>query len=362
MPFVSRSRPKRPARGRLLREGGAVSLSDAWRAWLAENVALGVANADLVSALVENGVPPAMALREVEAVRRSPLTLAARRLALRLRRHDFVARLHREVASLGRDAHGVERRAGVSADEFFDRYYAAQVPLVLTDATAPWPGLRQWSPQYFRERFGEREVEVMMGRDADPLCDTHFDDFRAKTRLRDFCDRVTSTAPTNDFYLAAHNRSTNGPALRELLEDVALPHPYLESRPDDCGWTSLWFGPPGTVTPLHHDTANVFFCQVYGRKRFRILSPFELGILDGIRHGAYSSFDADAFDPAQSPAPGGALVREVVLSPGEALFLPVGYWHQVRALDVSISLACTAFRRPNHFDWYYPGGPIGLPR
>jgi hypothetical protein len=338
----------------MLRDGGAASLSDEWRAWLAENVALGVEDVDLLAALAASGVPRAVAIREIDRVRRSPLTQGARRIALRLRRRDFVVRLQRQVASLADAARSVERRSGVPADEFFDRYYAAQSPLVLTDAFAAWPRLRQWSPEYFRDRFGNAEIEVMQGRNRDPACDSHFEDFCVKTRLGEFCDRVTTTAPTNDFYLVANNRVTNRPALRPLLEDVAAPHPYLDDR-RDSGWTSLWFGPPGTTTPLHHDTANVLFCQVYGRKRFLLVSPFELGVLDEMRDGAYAALDADALVLENPPAGDALLVREAVLSPGEALFLPVGYWHQVRALDVSISLGFTAFRRPNQFDWYYPG-------
>ena len=47
---------------------------------------------------------------------------------------------------------------------------------------------------------------------------------------------------------------------------------------------------------------------------------------------------------------------EVVLQPGESLFIPAGWWHDVLALDVSVSLAINAFARPNAFGWYTPGG------
>ena len=46
-----------------------------------------------------------------------------------------------------------------------------------------------------------------------------------------------------------------------------------------------------------------------------------------------------------------------MLAPGEALFLPVGWWHHVRALDLSISVAFNHFTWPNDFDWYRPGTP-----
>ncbi len=48
-------------------------------------------------------------------------------------------------------------------------------------------------------------------------------------------------------------------------------------------------------------------------------------------------------------------MREVVLAPGEMLFIPVGWWHHVRALSLSINLAFTNFVRNNSFDWFRPG-------
>jgi hypothetical protein len=328
-------------------------LSDDWRAWLVENVGLGVTDEDLLEGLAAAGVPRAIAASEIAAVRGSPAAVGARRIALRLRQHELGAALRR--ALLERAATPtIERRRGVSADEFFDRYYASGRPVVLTDLLDTWPAARRWSPEYFKERYGECVVEVMSGRNADAACDSHFEDFSEQVSLGAFCDRVTSSGPTNDFYLVANNRAINHEPLRSLLADVAAPHPYLDDRRDPA-WTSLWFGPRGTHTRLHHDSANVLFCQVYGTKRFSLASPAETALLAGVHHGFFA--DVDATTAARSEGDGGKGVRvmEVELTAGETLFVPVGWWHEVLALSVSISLSLTAFRRSNRFEWYTPG-------
>jgi hypothetical protein len=349
MPFVPRRTRKPSLFARMKREGGAVSLSDGWRTWLAENVALGVADGELCAVLASAGVARARALREIDAVRRSPLTLAARRLADRARRYELAARLHREVARAGRDPNGVERRSNLSADEFFDRYYAGQMPVVITDALAPWPAVRGWSPPSIGDRFGDAEIAIMTGREESRVSEVHVEGKPTKARVREFCDRVMKAGTTNDFYLVANNHALCASVLGALLEDVAGPHPYLEER-REAGWMSLWIGPAGTVTPMHHDTCNALFCQIYGRKHVRLVRPFELPMMDAIRNRFYTDTNGDV------------LVQETTLDPGEALFIPVGTWHEVRALEPSISMSCTGLARENRYPWYTPGDVGRAPR
>ena len=150
--------------------------------------------------------------------------------------------------------------------------------------------------------------------------------------------------------LIANNRNLARPELRPLLLDIALPSGYFDPSPGRaarCG--ALWFGPAGTVSALHHDTSNILLCQIFGRKRVRLYPPDEPRLLAAAR-GVYSDLD-----PERDAAGLAGRGLDVVLAPGEALFLPVGWWHHVRALDVSISLAFNHFLWPNDFDWYKPG-------
>jgi hypothetical protein len=353
MPFRRPSSPKRRFCNRIAREGGAASLSDEWRVWIVENLALGVSQKDLLGELRSKGVPDRIGAREIDALRRSPFFTVASRAANVVRRHEIIMRAQREVAKLASQPTAIERRSGLSREEFFDRYYTANVPVVITDALQGWPGLAHWSPSYFKDHFGDVDVEVTAGRDADPECDANVKDHAQTVRLGAFCDRVTAAGATNDFYLVANNRAPERPALKPLFDDVRGPHEYLDDKRED-GWTSMWFGPAGTVTPLHHDTANVLFCQVFGKKKLILVPAFELLTTRAVHHGVYCSIDPENPDLDAFPEFAGVSRKEAIVSPGEALFIPVSWWHHVRALEVSISIAFTAFRLANQFHWYYP--------
>jgi ribosomal protein L16 Arg81 hydroxylase len=65
----------------------------------------------------------------------------------------------------------------------------------------------------------------------------------------------------------------------------------------------------------------------------------------------FADVDCEAPDRSRHPRFAGAWVYDVVLSPGELLFVPVGWWHQVRALEPSISIALTGFVFASHHEW-----------
>ena len=143
----------------------------------------------------------------------------------------------------------------------------------------------------------------------------------------------------------SNNQTLKRPQFSALLHDLTPPSELFE--PISAGAVSLWIGPAGTVTPLHHDTTNILFCQIHGRKRVDLISPQETALFAEPLYSFYSQADATALAPL--------LVKSVVVAPGEGLYIPAGWWHRVTALDVSISVSLLGFRRPNDFDWYRPG-------
>ena len=98
----------------------------------------------------------------------------------------------------------------------------------------------------------------------------------------------------------------------------------------------LWFGPKGTFTPLRHDLTNNILVQVYGRKKFTLIPAFQVQHLYNDSH-VYSATDFPVIDEMSFPNMKNVTPIELILNPGEAVCIPIGWWLYVESLDLSIS-------------------------
>lgn len=333
------------------------TLAPEWVDWLVTNYVEGVAVEELLIELAGADVPAELAKRAVAKVVDSRLLRSMREQLVVREQLAALVRLKRDLARTS-PQQAVERRAGVCAAEFFERYYAGNFPVILTDVADQWPALELWSrPEYFAETFGDTSINVCMGREANPYCDRQFERHLRTMSMRDYALWVKNAGETNDGYLISNNRLLENERFRRLLDDIVPPEQYVDPARFHT-YMSFWFGPAGTRTPLHHDGNNILFCQVAGRKEFFLVDPFEADLLPRAEgFYAHTSVPTDMTEEG-SRSPDAAFpwpARRVVLEPGEALFLPVGWWHQVRALDLSVSISFLNFRADNHFHWYAPG-------
>jgi hypothetical protein len=192
-------------------------------------------------------------------------------------------------------------------------------------------------------------VEVMTGRNSDSRYEIN--SLRHKTLLpfSEYVDLVTTSDEINDVYMTANNHFLETPGAQRLFEDIVAFPEYLDADRLH-GRTFLWFGPGGTVTPLHHDTSNILFAQVYGRKKFTLISPNQTPLVYN-EIGVFSEVDCGQPNLDKFPAFQNVRKLDLLLKPGQVLFIPVGWWHYVRALDISISVSFTNFKAPNIYHW-----------
>jgi ribosomal protein L16 Arg81 hydroxylase len=327
-------------------------LDDGWRQWIAENRLRDCTPESMEATMVAAGLDRATVAAAIRGMENDPVYKAARKHQQLLRKLESVTGNLQKLWELRPGYGTVERRESVSRDEFLERYVRGCRPLVITGIARDWPAMTRWSPADLKTRFGHLDVEIQAERNKDPNFEANKLAHNRTTNLGAFVDRVLNGGPTNDYYLTANNEVLRRPEFAPLLQDIG-------TLPDYCDAAALprvssfWFGPAGTNTPLHHDTIMLLHTQITGRKRWRLISPLETPRLYNYDN-VFSPVDIDRPDVARFPLFSGVQVLETTLEPGDTMFLPLGWWHQVSSLAVSLSFSYTNIDVPNHYTYFTP--------
>ena len=323
-------------------------LDDHWCQWIAESTLRRMPADAIIASVAAAGIDPAQASGFIAALPRNPMFRTAEGMRERYERYAR-AMLHVQAVREGAAGYGVvEKRAGVSRDEFIERYVHGCRPVVLTDIARHWPAMTRWSFTEFKRRYGSMTVQVQAGRDKDADFEVNKVRHRRDTNFAAFLDRVATSGVTNDEYLTANNELLRRPDFAGLLDDIGPLPDYCDGNLRHSA--SLWVGPAGTRTPLHHDTLMLLHTQIVGRKRWRFVSPLSAPRLYN-DFNVYSPVDFESLDLERFPEAARVKVLEVVVEPGETVFLPLAWWHQVTSLDKCISLSFTNLDVPNKFDF-----------
>jgi hypothetical protein len=211
---------------------------------------------------------------------------------------------------------------------------AERRPLVVSDLARDWPALTNWTPDRLAEQHGAREVRVYdasfgtPGRGYMGSIDTmSFADFLRETQTRG-----------RDLRMFLYNLSRQIP---ELLNDVCLPDVGLRFSKR---FVFSFFGCQGSTTPLHYDIdmGDVLHTVIRGQRRVRLFPPQQSPLLYRHPCTVRSYVDLDDPDFAQFPALAGARGYEVLLRPGDTLYMPSGWWHEFHYLEAGIGVSLRA--------------------
>jgi hypothetical protein len=269
---------------------------------------------------------------------------------------------------------------------------AQHIPMIIEGALEHWPALdeRPWSkPSYLLDQTlgGRRLVPVEVGKSyTDEGWGQKiitFKEFMETYMLEQDPKTARHGQVQKTGYLAQHDLFAQVPSLRadisipDYCYCTPAPSPHLthiKSTPKlEEPLLNAWFGPSGTVSPLHTDPYHNILAQVVGYKYVRLYAPEQTHKLHprdidelGIDMSNTSQIDLDEamlvynetpcwqneeiIDPEDLkqrkidflesfPEFKAAPYMEAILAPGECLYLPVGWWHYIRSLTPSFSVS-----------------------
>lgn len=236
--------------------------------------------------------------------------------------------------------HNKIARLGSPTVETFRNLVSRKRPVIISGATKGWKACSLWSTDYLRSVIGASEVRVEVSRT------NYFPSLQEPANIRRTVKRMafdsyaeiaaTGNQGPDKYYLADESLIERFPA---LAEDIDYPSCLDRSLPIRNSW---WFGSADTVTPLHYDIVYNLTAQVCGRKRFTLLAPDQLPLLYPFpalsRFSNFSRVHIEKPDFLEFPKFQRASPLEIILEPGEMLYIPPFWWHQVRSLDMAISL------------------------
>ncbi|KAH9302123.1 hypothetical protein KI387_013706, partial [Taxus chinensis] len=218
----------------------------------------------------------------------------------------------------------IEQRHNLSLEDFLCDFFLLGVPVVISGAMSHWPAMNKWKDmEYLKRVVGNRTVPVEVGQN-----------YLARgwkqelITISELLERIQSNerSPMGPTYLAQHPLFEQ---ISQLREDIFVPD-YCSASNGVMHSVNAWFGPVGTVTPLHHDPHHNFLAQVVGRKYVRLypasvseeLYPYGEPMLSNS-----SQVDLDNLDPTKFPQVENLTFLDCIIDEGEMLYIPPKWWH-----------------------------------
>lgn len=244
----------------------------------------------------------------------------------------------------------IDRRSGLATDQFVADYLVTNRPAIITDAMAAWNDWSKWGPDYLNEELGGCDVQVY---------DNLFDLVDLKTMAEYLEENFGKPAGSiSQEYVRWYTKFKEADFVwaDEAFERIRKDwdHPYfLPStsyvvpfcQPPNAvnaaetlfPYKGLFVSGAGARTRLHRDpwSSDAVLCQLYGSKALSLYAPDQ----DHYLQNGKDFVDPQSPDLEKFPHFKEArLSYEDVLEPGEVLYIPGGWLHDVQSLTDSISV------------------------
>lgn len=237
----------------------------------------------------------------------------------------------------------VDRVANISGEEFKAKYYDKQVPVVIRDLAKQWPAYTKWNWEYLKEVAGKEKVGIYNNMKSDAY--TPINKADEYTTFGEYIDMISKGPAAWRIFL--FNIFSHAP---QLTQDFTWPDHLMKGFVKRV--PMLFVGGKGSITHMHFDIdlSHIIHTQFAGRKRVLLFpyteqhklyrKPFE--VLSVADFSNYYDPEKSKLDFKQFPAIDTAEGYDIILEPGDTLFMPGGYWHHMEYLESGFAMSLRA--------------------
>ncbi len=241
----------------------------------------------------------------------------------------------------------VEKVSLIDQKNFSDSYFTPLRPLVIKDLAKTWPASKKWTPDFFKEQYGNKQVKVYD--ESFVEAGKHYMSKLKSISLREYIDTIMTSSQNLRMFL--YNIKSEIP---ELVDDINFPTLVNGLSKN---FVFMFFGCKGSVTQMHFDIdmSHVLHTPILGKKTV-YLFPYEQGKnLHRYPFTCRSYVDVERPDFEQYPGLKDAQGYKVELEPGETLYIPSGYWHHFVYDEpgYAVSLRCSNQTLMGRLHGYY---------
>lgn len=230
----------------------------------------------------------------------------------------------------------VRRVEDITLKEFRKNYLSKGIPVVLEGFAKSWNCVKSWTPDSLSERFGNDKL-ILIDDDSYELTYTNLKEVLYAMEIGD-----------KSKYSRFNTLLYDHP---ELKKDFDFKWMQKARNLLSSGKTmQVFLGAKDSHTKLHAASEHNLFTQVYGSKHWYLISPKLDPILRPLNIRApyfHTDFDPANIDYKKFPAAKFIDIYECTLKPGDVLFNPPSYWHQIYNPEASIGVG---FRWFNLYD------------
>lgn len=233
----------------------------------------------------------------------------------------------------------------ISAENFKKNYYEQLRPVVIKSLAKSWPAYQKWNWQYFKDIVGDKKVALYNNIKSDAYTPINTaDDYKT---FGEYVDMISKGPAAWRIFL--FNIFDHAP---QLIGDFTWPEHLMKGFVKK--YPMLFTGGATSITHMHFDIdlSHILHTQFAGRKRVLL---FEYGEKDKLYRKPFEVLSLADFsnyadgngrpDYNKFPALKYAKGYDVILNPGDTLFMPAGYWHHMEYIDSGFAMSLRALQK-----------------